>query len=162
LRFVPVFVLLALAGLLVLPMFMLPMLVLPLPVLVFVMFVLPPPAFVVVVDVAVLVFVIFAFALFALPLLAFSAGEHAVHTLATARRVTSAKVLRIEYPPVPVSGQFVGELCGRRARGHASVNPPQLVSKVRVTAYPLKRSTARGETRLKERAIQQRRPEIRT
>lgn len=38
----------------------------------------------------------FAFAfMFPLALLVFSAGEHAVHTLATARRVRSAKVLRI-------------------------------------------------------------------
>ena len=38
----------------------------------------------------------FAFAfMFPLALLVFSAGEHAVHTLSTARRVRSAKVLRI-------------------------------------------------------------------
>jgi hypothetical protein len=84
--------------------------------------------FVFVVPVLALVFVVvfvFAFALefafafmFPLALLVFSAGEHAVHTLATARRVRSAKVLRIEFPPVPLCrGQFVGELRGPRARG---------------------------------------------
>lgn len=56
-----------------------------------------------------------AFELFAFPLalpFALSAGVQAVQTLATARRVRSASVLRIEFPPVPLRGQIVGELRG--------------------------------------------------
>src|SRR3712207_1295118 len=55
-------------------------------------------------------FVLFAFPL-ALPF-ALSAGVQAVQTLATARRVRSASVLRIEFPPVPPWGSDVGELRG--------------------------------------------------
>jgi hypothetical protein len=60
-------------------------------------FVAPVLALLFVVVVFVFAFaLVFAFAfMFPLALLVFSAGEHAVHTLATARRVRSAKVLRI-------------------------------------------------------------------
>jgi hypothetical protein len=37
-----------------------------------------------------------------LELLVFSAGEQAVQTLATASKARSPKVLRIEFPPVPL------------------------------------------------------------
>src|ERR1044072_7247386 len=57
----------------------------------------------------------FEFVLFAFPLalpFALSAGVQAVQTLATARRVRSASVLRIEFPPVPVGGQLFGSCAG--------------------------------------------------
>src|SRR5919107_4380572 len=54
----------------------------------------------------------FAFPL-ALPLpFALSAGEQAVQTLATARRVRSASVLRIEFPPVPRRVRLLGSCAG--------------------------------------------------
>src|SRR5215213_5320399 len=65
----------------------------------------------------------FMFELFAFPLalpFALSAGVQAVQTLATARRVRSASVLRIEFPPVPLGGQIVGEL---RGPSHACTPP---------------------------------------
>src|SRR5215213_4463194 len=65
-------------------------------------------------------FVLLAFAfMLALPF-ALSAGVQAVQTLATARRVRSASVLRIEFPPVPLGGQIVGEL---RGPSHACTPP---------------------------------------
>lgn len=65
----------------------------------------------------------FMFELLAFPLalpFALSAGVQAVQTLATARRVRSASVLRIEFPPVPVGGQSVEEL---RGPSHAFTPP---------------------------------------
>jgi hypothetical protein len=61
-----------------------------------------------------LAFVVLAFP-FALPL-ALSAGVQAVHTLATARRVRSAKILRIEFLLYPF-GSVVWELRERQAAG---------------------------------------------
>jgi hypothetical protein len=51
------------------------------------------------------------FELFAFPL-ALSAGVHAVQTQATARRVRSASVLRIEFPPVPLGVRLLGSCAG--------------------------------------------------
>jgi hypothetical protein len=65
-------------------------------------------------------FVAFMFVAFALPLV-LSAGEQAVQKLATASRVRSAKVLRIEFPPVPRGVRLLGSCAGagapRRFRG---------------------------------------------
>src|ERR1051325_248771 len=54
---------------------------------------------------------VFVFALLAFPL-ALSAGVQAVQTLATARRVRSASVLRIECPPVPLGVRLFGSCAG--------------------------------------------------
>ena len=77
-------------------------------------------------DMLAFAFDVFAFAfMFPLALLVFSAGEHAVHTLATARRVRSAKVLRIECPPVPLAGvSLLGSSGGPPARGSLGALPP--------------------------------------
>jgi hypothetical protein len=61
-----------------------------------------------------LMFELFAFPL-ALPF-ALSEGVQAVQTLATARRVRSASVLRIEFPPVPRRVRLLGSCAGLRSR----------------------------------------------
>ncbi|MCA1634676.1 MAG: hypothetical protein LC802_13540 [Acidobacteria bacterium] len=57
-------------------------------------------------------FMLLMLELLMLALLVFSAGEHAVQTLATASNATSAKVLRIDFLLYPPGGQIVGELHG--------------------------------------------------
>src|ERR1700750_2498333 len=54
---------------------------------------------------------VFMFELFAFPL-ALSAGVQAVQTLATARRIRSASVLRIKFPPVPRGVSLLGSCAG--------------------------------------------------
>lgn len=111
-------------------------------------------AFVLVVFAFVLV-VVFAFALvfafafmFPLALFVLVAGEHAVHTLATARRVRSAKVLRIEFPPVPLRA---GSVCWGAARATgariAGALPQQLRLRVSVSRWALRgRPPPRGSS----------------
>jgi hypothetical protein len=82
---------------------------------------------------AALAFVVLAFP-FALPL-ALSAGEQAVHTLATARRVRSAKVLRIEFLlyPFGVSCWGAARAAGRKRK---SVFATAQVNGFRLLSFP--------------------------
>lgn len=85
----------------------------------------------------------FAFAfVFALALLVFSAGEQAVHTLATARRVRSAKVLRIEFPPVPLAGS----VCWGAARATGARFAEALPQQLRVKGFGLQMTRPSGQT----------------